>query len=76
VGERLYVFGGEDCNRRPLADLHVLDLPTLTWRALAPPGKPHTKPPPRCGHAAVVCHDKLIVFGGGDERDRGSDVLF
>lgn len=64
VGEQLYVFGGEDAARRPLADLHILDLSTLAWRALEVPGKAHAKPPPRCGHAAVVHHDKLIVFGG------------
>jgi hypothetical protein len=65
VGDRLYIFGGEDCNRRPLADLYILDLSTLTWTAVDVPGKPHAKPPPRCGHAAVVYQDKLIVFGGG-----------
>jgi hypothetical protein len=64
VGQRLYVFGGEDCRRRPLADLHVLDLQTMEWAALEPPGAAHAKPAPRCGHAAVVCRDKLVVFGG------------
>ncbi|KIZ01419.1 hypothetical protein MNEG_6538, partial [Monoraphidium neglectum] len=63
LGEKLYVFGGEDCSRCPLADLFVLDLATLAWTKLEPPGKQHAKPPPRCGHAAVVCRDKLIVFG-------------
>jgi len=64
IGEKLYLFGGEDVNRRPLSDLHVLDLPSLTWSVVDVPGKPQSKPAPRCGHAAVVCHDKLIVFGG------------
>lgn len=31
VGSRLFVFGGEDKNRRLLNDLHVLDLETMTW---------------------------------------------
>lgn len=59
------MFGGEDCSRRPLADLFILDLSTLAWTKVDVPGKAHTKPQPRCGHAAVVCHDKLVVFGGG-----------
>jgi hypothetical protein len=70
LGEKLYVFGGEDCSRCPLADLFVLDLATLAWTKLEPPGKQHAKPPPRCGHAAVVCRDKLIVFGGAPPRAR------
>jgi hypothetical protein len=32
VGRLLYVFGGEDVQRRPLADVSVLDLDTLTWQ--------------------------------------------
>ncbi|KAI8475739.1 MAG: hypothetical protein J3K34DRAFT_480381 [Monoraphidium minutum] len=73
VGDRLYVFGGEDSRRRPLDDLHILDLPSMEWSLIAVPGKPHAKPPPRCGHAAVVLHDKLVVFGGGSIANCLSD---
>ncbi len=31
VGDALWVFGGEDGGRRALADVAVLDLPSLTW---------------------------------------------
>lgn len=64
VGDKLWLFGGEDCHRRPLADLYCLDLASLSWSAVEVPGKPAHKPPPRCGHAAVVHGDKLVVFGG------------
>ena len=64
IGGRLFVFGGEDSARRPLGDLHVLDLPSMAWAEVAVPGKAQAKPPPRCGHAAVVHGNKLFVFGG------------
>jgi hypothetical protein len=31
VGSKLYIFGGEDASRRALGDLHILNLPTMTW---------------------------------------------
>jgi hypothetical protein len=32
VGRSLYVFGGEDVQRRPLGDVGVLDLDTMNWQ--------------------------------------------
>ena len=31
IGSKVYVFGGEDSSRRPLGDLHVLNLTDMSW---------------------------------------------
>lgn len=36
VGNKLYIFGGEDGARRALGDLHILDLPSMTWERTVP----------------------------------------
>lgn len=33
VGNKVYLFGGEDVARRPQGDLFVLDLADLEWQA-------------------------------------------
>ncbi len=45
VGNKLYIFGGEDASRRALGDLHVLDLASMQWErtvgvATGRPAKP------------------------------------
>ncbi len=44
LGKRMFVFAGEDPHRRPLGDLWVLDLDTVTWEQPQTEGTP---PPPR-----------------------------
>ncbi|KAK3262364.1 hypothetical protein CYMTET_28776 [Cymbomonas tetramitiformis] len=58
----VWVFGGEDQLRRPLADVHVLHLATLRWIR----NKTHGEvPEPRSGHTATAYSDRyLLVFGG------------
>lgn len=63
VGQRVWVFGGEDSLRRPLGDLHVLDLATMEWGVPATTGRP---PQPRSAHTAISYRDRwLLIFGGG-----------
>jgi hypothetical protein len=51
IGKTVYVFGGEDASRRPLRELHCLDLTTMTWASPATSGTP---PAARSAHVAVV----------------------
>ena len=51
IGKTVYVFGGEDASRRPLRELHCLDLPTMAWSSPQTSGTP---PAARSAHAAVV----------------------
>ncbi|KAF5836080.1 hypothetical protein DUNSADRAFT_6500 [Dunaliella salina] len=89
VGNKLYIFGGEDASRRALGDLHILDLPTMMWErtvgvAAGKPSKPQdihlvkvegTPPSPRSAHITTVVHDRYIVFfGGGSVTTCFSDV--
>ncbi|CAA7033932.1 unnamed protein product [Microthlaspi erraticum] len=62
VGSRVFVFGGEDKNRRLLNDLHVLDLETMTWDVVE---TTQTRPVPRFDHTAATHSDRyLLIFGG------------
>lgn len=63
VGNKVYIFGGEDKSRRAVNDLYVLDMDTLEWT------KPEFEgpvPPARAAHIACTVEDRfLVVFGGG-----------
>ncbi|CAN8257176.1 unnamed protein product [Cochlearia groenlandica] len=62
VGSRVFVFGGEDKNRRLLNDLYVLDLETMTWDVVE---TTQTRPVPRFDHTAATHSDRyLLIFGG------------
>uniref|UniRef100_A0A7S3QKW4 ACB domain-containing protein n=1 Tax=Dunaliella tertiolecta TaxID=3047 RepID=A0A7S3QKW4_DUNTE len=89
VGNKLYIFGGEDASRRALGDLHILDLPSMMWErtvgvAAGKPSKPQdihlvkvegTPPSPRSAHIATVVHDRyIVIFGGGSVTTCFSDV--
>ena len=72
IGGKVYVFGGEDGARRPLNDLHVLDLSAMCWQHPKVLGHP---PPPRSAHTAAAYLDRyLVVFGGGSEATCFGDV--
>lgn len=63
LGSRIYLFGGEDCFRKPLSDLWFLDLESVTWKQPEPEGIPS---PPRSAHAACAYNNRyLLIFGGG-----------
>jgi hypothetical protein len=52
-------------------DLWRLDLESLSWAELAPPGP---RPSPRAGHAAALAGGgAVVVFGGGDGEQGFSD---
>eukprot|EP00899_Mesostigma_viride_P010163 jgi/Mesvir1/19148/Mv01171-RA.1 len=63
IGSRLFVLGGESKGRRLLADLHVLDLETMTWDS---PEVKGVGPSPRSDHLATAYGSRyMLVFGGG-----------
>jgi hypothetical protein len=66
--EEVIVFGGRTMSGGAyftLAEMHILNLSTWTWREIIPDG---IAPSPRAGHCAIkIRHDEqtqLIVFGG------------
>lgn len=63
IGNKVYVFGGEDRLRRAVNDLFVLDMTSLEW---SQPQVEGPSPTPRSAHVACVFEDRyLVVFGGG-----------
>ncbi|WIA35517.1 hypothetical protein OEZ86_003944 [Tetradesmus obliquus] len=62
-GDKVVVYGGEDSHRRPLGDVHVLDLQDLSWSQLKISSK--AQPNARSGHVATLANDTMLVFGGG-----------
>lgn len=63
VGAKVWVFGGEDAARRPLDDVHVLNLADMSWSTPQLTGK---GPSRRSAHTAAAFADRwLLVFGGG-----------
>lgn len=71
IGDKLWVFGGEDRSRRALADVHMLDLATMAW---ASPLTAGSAPSARTGHTAAAHGEFLFVFGGGSTVDCFSDL--
>eukprot|EP01112_Ceratiomyxa_fruticulosa_P007534 TRINITY_DN195_c1_g1_i1.p1 TRINITY_DN195_c1_g1~~TRINITY_DN195_c1_g1_i1.p1 ORF type:complete len:897 (+),score=204.07 TRINITY_DN195_c1_g1_i1:314-3004(+) len=86
VGKKLFVFGGSAYSSKgsssggtkesPLtivkSDLHVLDLPTLTWSVPTVQGIP---PSARYAHTATLISTKIFVFGGFNGRTYLEDLV-
>lgn len=74
LGDKIYIFGGEDAARRPLSDLHVLDLETCIWEKLNP-SQTHL-PSPRSVHVGTSYLDRyLLYFGGGSVASCFDDLV-
>lgn len=76
VGAKVWVFGGEDAARRPLDDVHVINLADMSWTTPQLAGK---GPSRRSAHTAAAYADRwLLVFGGGSlVRDlRGKHLIY
>lgn len=71
IGDRLWIFGGEDRSRRALGDVHCLDLSQMAW---ASPKTTGAAPSARTGHTAAAHGEFLFVFGGGSTVDCFSDL--
>lgn len=78
ANNRMIVFGGEDTNLTPLADVWVLSNAngqggTPVWTQLSPSGSP---PPARSGHTAVYdpANNLMVVFGGANDAQAFNDV--
>ena len=63
--DRMWVVGGTTAGS-DLADTWALDLTTMAWEQLTPPGCPAACPSPRSGHVAAYDDglDRIILYGG------------
>lgn len=74
LGNKVYIFGGEDAARRPLSDLYVLDLGTLVWEKLTT--SQNQLPTPRSAHVGTTYLDRYILyFGGGSVASCFDDLV-
>ena len=73
LGTKLFVFGGENPNRKPTNELWVLDLLTMTWSCPDVGGEP---PMPRSSHSAVTYLERyIVIFGGGSVANCYNDLF-
>eukprot|EP00210_Caulerpa_lentillifera_P002731 g2611.t1 len=74
LGSKVYIFGGEDRARRPLSDLHVLDLTTLVWKQITT--SQNRLPTPRSAHVGASYLNRYILyFGGGSAATCFNDLI-
>ena len=72
IGNKMYIFGGEDRSRRAVNDLFVLDMNSLAWEQ---PTSEGPSPSARSAHIACAVEDRfLVVFGGGSVARCFNDV--
>jgi len=72
-GSKVFMFGGENPNRKPCNELWVLDLKTNEWSKPEVSGE---APVPRSSHTAVTYLERYIVFfGGGSVSSCYNDVV-
>ena len=72
IGNKVYIFGGEDRSRRAVADLFVLDMTSLQW---SKPSIEGPVPTARSAHIACAVEDRfLLIFGGGSVARCFNDV--
>uniref|UniRef100_A0A7S0R239 Uncharacterized protein n=1 Tax=Pyramimonas obovata TaxID=1411642 RepID=A0A7S0R239_9CHLO len=66
VGDRLYIFGGQDPETGIcFNDVVVYEPDSQTWDRIAAKGG---SPPPRHSHTACCCHtNRILVFGGSGQ---------
>jgi len=66
VGDKMYIFGGNNNNQygayQVLDDLYVLNTRTMTWERPSTTGE---RPCARSGHTLTAIGSKLYLFGGG-----------
>lgn len=73
VGNKLFMFGGENPNRKPNNELWVLDLITNTWSKPEVAGEP---PEARSSHSAVTYMERyIVIFGGGSVANCYNDLV-
>jgi hypothetical protein len=77
IGNKVYVFGGEDAKRKPLNELWVLDLSTLEWSQPETSSSTTEKgPTARSQHTACSFRNRFIViFGGGSVANCFNDLV-
>eukprot|EP00708_Paratrimastix_pyriformis_P002955 GAFH01001719.1.p1 GENE.GAFH01001719.1~~GAFH01001719.1.p1 ORF type:complete len:242 (+),score=9.08 GAFH01001719.1:552-1277(+) len=71
-GNKVIIFGGIDGTGQVLADLHILNLETMTWSSPMCGGE---VPLGRYGHASLLFRDQLVVFGGMSDEEPFNDAF-
>jgi acyl-CoA-binding protein/N-acetylneuraminic acid mutarotase len=72
-GSKLFMFGGENPNRKPSNELWVLDLQTNEW---SQPDVSGEAPSARSSHSAVTYLERyIVIFGGGSVANCFNDVV-
>ncbi len=76
IGNKVYVFGGEDAKRKPLNELWVLDLSTLEWSQPETSTSTTTTPTGRSQHTACSFRNRyIVIFGGGSVANCFNDLV-
>jgi hypothetical protein len=72
-GSQIILFGGADKDNEPLADLHILDVETLTWTQQKVDHPPQGRAYPCC----AVTNDMFVAWSGAkwDKNDEGFKVI-
>lgn len=72
-GSKVFIFGGENPNRKPCNELWVLDLKTNEWSKPEVLGE---APVARSSHTAVTYLERyIVIFGGGSVASCYNDVV-
>lgn len=71
---KIYIFGGYGADTGYVADVHILDLDTVTWSRPEVSGA--DKPDSRVGHTANVFDKAMWVFGGGAGPSKNFNDMF
>jgi N-acetylneuraminic acid mutarotase len=66
------MYGGRD-ETKIYSDIWVYNLDNNDWKQINL--SPETSLIPRFGHTAVICQDRMLIFGGWDGNQTLSDVL-
>lgn len=68
TGESMWMFGGRSKGGRQEGDTYILDVRSMRWEktnAICPEGR---SPAPRVWSAAAKVGERVVLFGGTDER--------
>ncbi|KAK9844326.1 hypothetical protein WJX74_000823 [Apatococcus lobatus] len=74
VGSRLFIYGGEDAQRQPHANIAILHLGDLAWEQVEL-DEDDAQPAARSAHTATCIQERwVVIFGGGSAAHCFNDV--
>lgn len=69
---KMILFGGHTDQYGDTSDLYEYNFETYKWRKMETSG---IAPSPRHSHAATLCHDFMIIFGGWDGEHCSNEIF-